>query len=126
MAMPHLTLRDMDLFTALERCPLTVRQLRELSVTFVSGFGSDRYLQHRLMQLAEAGLLRRYRYAAMEHPGEFYYTLSPESYRLLHSEDGPLPSDGFFREIRIARQHHTHRLADFIVRTVTAAHQSSV
>ena len=126
MATAHLTLRDIDLFTALGRCPLTVRQIRALSVTFPSGFGSDRRLQDRLAILAKAGLLHRFRYASMEGTGQYYYTLSPESYRVLHGQDAPLPSQGMFREIGVARQHHTQRLSDFLVHTFIAAHRDGV
>jgi hypothetical protein len=126
MANARLTLRDIDLLSALDRTPLTVRQIRALSVTFVSRFGSDRRLQDRLSTLTRAGLLHRFRYASTEGSGQFYYTLSPESYRLLHGTDAVLPSGGMFKEVGIARQHHTHRLADFIVRTQIAAAQIGV
>src|SRR5438552_581782 len=104
MATPsiHLTARDLDLLTAIERCPLTVRQLRSLSLTFQSCFQSERRLQDRLKLLTQADLLRRYRYATTEASGPYYYTLSPESFRLLHGDDVPLPSPGIFREVGIA------------------------
>lgn len=126
MATPsiRLTYRDMDLFTALERCPLTVRQIQKLSVTFHSSYSSERRLQDRLMLLTRADLLRRYRYAATDAPGRYYYTLSPGSYRLLHGDEPP--SGGLFHEVAVARQHHTHRLADFIVHTVIGAHAAGV
>jgi len=115
----HLTFRDFDLLTAIERCPLTVRQIRALSHTFHSSFGSERRLQDRLAILTRADLLRRFRYAATDAPGRYYYMLSPECYRMLHGDE-PLPSPGIFREVAIARQHHTHRLADCLVKTLVA------
>jgi hypothetical protein len=126
MSMPYLTPRDLDLLTAVERCPLTVRSARTLSVTFHRDFSSDRRLQDRLVILTRAGLLRRFRYATTEGMGQFYYTLSPEGFRLLHGKDAPLPSPGLFREVGIARQHHTKILADFIVHTTVAAHREGV
>src|SRR5204863_3778262 len=126
MANVSLTLRDISLFTAVERCPLTVRQLRALSVTFRSSFGSDRRLQDRVAILTEAGLLNRFRYAAAEVAGQYYYTLSPESYRLLHGQDALLPSVGMFREVGISRHNHTRMLADFIVQTFVTAHRDYV
>ena len=126
MANVILTLRDIDLFAAVERCPLTVRQLRALSVTFRSSFGSDRRLQDRVAILTEAGLLNRFRYAAAEVAGQYYYTLTPESYRLLHGQDEPLPSLGIFREAGIARHNHMRMLAEFIVQTFVAAHRDNV
>ena len=121
-----LTARDYELLRAIERCPLTVRQLKPLSVTFGTRFGSDRRLQDRLAQLTRAGLLRRFRYAATEGSGPFYFMLSAESYRLLHGPDVPLPSPAMFREVGMGRQYHSHRLADFVVRTIVAAHETQV
>ena len=117
--------RDLDLFTAVERCPLTVRQLRALSVTFHGSFDSDRRLQDRVAILTEAGLLNRYWYASVEAAREYYYMLTPESC-LLHGQDVPLPSMGMFREIGIARHNHTRLLADFIVHTFVSAHREGV
>ena len=128
MATPNifLTARDYGILRAVERCPLTVRQLKALSVTFPTRFGSDRRLQDRLAQLTRAGLLRRFRYAATEGTGPFYFMVSAESFRLLHGQDVPLPSPGLFREIGMGRQHHCHQLADFLVRTIVAAHEMQV
>ncbi len=126
MANARITLRDIDLFAAIDRSPLTVRQLRAISRSFPSPFGSDRRMQDRLVQLTRAGLLRRFRYATTEGIGQYYYTLSPESYRLLHGIHAVLPGSGHFHEIGVSRQHHTNCLADVIVRTVTAAVDAGV
>ena len=126
MAPAYLTQRDHDLLTAVERTPITVHQLRALSVTFSAAFGSERRLQDRLMILTRAGLLRRFRYAATEGVGRYYYVLTAESYRFLHGSEAHLPSPGLFRDVGIARQHHTRCLADFVVRTLVACHQASV
>lgn len=126
MSTPYLTPRDHDLLTAVERCPLTVRSVRTLSVTFRREFSSDRRLQDRLVILTRAGLLHRFRYATTEGMGQYYYTLSPEGFRLLHGSDAPLPSPGLFREVGIARQHHTKMLSDFIVHTTVAAYRGGV
>ena len=95
-------------------------------MTFPRQFGSDRRLQDRLAQLTQAGLLHRFRYAVTEGSGQFYHTLSPESFRLLHGQDVPLPGPGLFREVGISRQHHTKSLADFVVRTFVAVHERQV
>ncbi len=121
-----LTARDEEVFRALDRCPFTVRQLRRLSSTFSLEFGSDRYVQTRLAQLTRAGLLRRFRYATLAGSGQFYYTLTPESFYLIHGDDAALPGPGAFREVGIARHHHTNCLAEFIVRTMIAARAAAV
>src|ERR1051325_7529379 len=121
-----LTARDEEILRALDRGPLTVRQLRRLSSTFAAEFGSDRYVQTRLAQLTRAGLLRRFRYASLCGSGQFYYTLTPESFYLLHGNDSALPGPGAFREVGIARHHHTHSLAEFVVHTFIAAHAAEV
>lgn len=126
MANIVLTARDYALLRAVERCPLTVRQLKALSVTFPTKFGSDRRLQDRLAQLTRAGLFHRFRYAATESSGPFYFMLSAESYRLLHGQDVALPSPAMFREVGMGRQFHSHCLADFVVRTIVAAHEARV
>jgi hypothetical protein len=119
-----LTARDEDLFRAIDRCPLTVRQLRRLSCTFSIGFGSDRRLQDRLAQLTRAGLLRRFRYASSLGSGQFYYTLTAQSFYVIHGDDAVLPGPSAFREVSIARQHHTHCLSDFLTHTMLATKQA--
>lgn len=126
MATAYLTQRDIELLTAVERNPLTVHQLRLLSVTFSAAFGSERRLQDRLMILTRAGLLGRFRYAATEGVGRYYYVPTPESYRFLHGSEATLPSPGLFREIGVARQHHARCLGDFVVKTLAACHQGHV
>jgi hypothetical protein len=116
-----LTTRDEDLLRAIDRCPLTVRQLRTLSGMFQREFSSDRRLQDRLAQLTRAGMVRRFRYASLSGTGQFYYTLTPESFRVIHGDDMPMPGRGAFREIGIARHHHAFNLAEFLVHTLVAA-----
>ena len=81
------TPRDQDLFEALDRCPLTVRQLLSLSATFIYPFTTERRVQERLQKLAAAGRVRRWRYATAGQGALSYYTLSPLGYRLLHGFD---------------------------------------
>lgn len=70
------TPRDRDLFEALDRCPLTVRQLLKLSVTFAYPFTTERRVQERLHQLCAAGRVRRWLYATAGQGALSYYTLS--------------------------------------------------
>lgn len=66
-----------------------------------------------------AGLLKQWRYAT-EGPGvEAYYTLAPESQRLLSGATAQPPKT--WGPVGIARQHHTRCLGDFRVHTTLAA-----
>src|SRR5689334_18304093 len=85
MASERLTLvtpRDLDLFHALERTPLTVRQLLKLSATFAYPFTAERRVQERLQQLCAAGRVRRWIYSTAGQGALSYYTLSPLGYQL--------------------------------------------
>src|ERR1700704_1771246 len=107
MAIPPLCLvtpRDTDLFQALDRGPLTVRQLLKLSPTFAYPFTTERRVQERLQRLCAAGRVRRWRYATAGQGALSYYTLSPLGYRLLHGFAAAPSGRGLFSAIGIARQ----------------------
>ncbi len=123
MATPFITARDLDLFQALDRCPLTIRQLLKLSKTFIAPFCSERRLQDRMAQLHRADLVRRFRYASVERLGQFAYTLSPESFHLVHGEEAETHK---FAPVAIARHHHTFHLSELLVKTFVAAHENDV
>src|SRR6267142_4637579 len=78
------TPRDIDLFQALDRCPLTVRQLLKLSATFVYPFTTERRVQERLHRLCAAGRVRRWLYATAGRGALSYYTLSLRGFQVLH------------------------------------------
>lgn len=118
------TNRDVDLFRALARGPLTVQQVLKLSTTFSAPFPSTRRLQRRLQNLSAAGLLRQHWYATEGPGGTAYYTLSPQSARLLTGENTP-PARTYSR-VGISRQFHTQCLQEFLVHTRTAAHGTGV
>lgn len=121
-----LTPRDTDILTALDRVPLTVRQLLRLSETFARCFGSERHVRQRLQSLAHTGLVRRFQFAAVNQGTSNYYTLSPTGFRVLYGLDEPLPHANAFRAVGIARLAHTQALADFLVHTTLAAHHSGI
>lgn len=118
----RITPRDLELFQALGRGPLTVGQILTLSHTFAVAFPSTRRLQRRLRTLANARLLRQWWYAT-EGPGRSaYYTLSSTGSRLVTgSMDGPSGAGG---PIGISRQRHTRSLMDFLVHTFCGLHRS--
>lgn len=64
MPITVLTARDLDLLTALDRCPLTADQTVKLSRTFSLPFPGDRLLRRRMTKLAQSGLVRRATYTA--------------------------------------------------------------
>jgi len=119
--------RDRELLTALDWAPMTARQLLKLSATWPQPFRSQRNMRDRLQQLGEVGLVRSFRYAAVD-PGqpENYYQLSREGYRTVHGPDAVLPTKGYGAEVAISRQLHTRALADVLVHTAVAAHRSRI
>jgi Replication-relaxation len=125
MATAALTPRDFDILQAVERCPLTAAQLLRLSETFPRPFRTEHTLRIRLFKLAAAGQLRRWPYAIAGRGMPGYYRLTRQAYRLLHPER-KLPGWHTFAPIGIARQHHSHFLADFIVHTAVGAHHAGV
>jgi hypothetical protein len=120
------TPRDRDLFQALDRCPLTVRQLLKLSATFAHPFTTERRVQERLQKLGAAGRVRRWRYATAGQGALSYYTLAPLGYRLLHGFDAQPSGRGLFSPIGVARQAHARALADVIVHLCMGAREASV
>ena len=124
----RLTARDLDILTALDRCPLTVRQLLRLSATFAGRpFTSPRSVQERLQKLHDAGWLRRWTFATASRSGApDYAKLTLLGYRLLYGGNAQPPTKRYFNEVGIAHQHHTHCLAEFIVHTAVAAHRQGI
>lgn len=119
------TSRDVELLTALVMSPLTVVQLLKLSRTFESGpFPSVRTLLDRLQRLRLGGWVRRWPLAIARRGGGApdYYKIAPLGLRLLYGEDARPPTKQFFAEVAIARHHHTHALAEFLVHAAVAAH----
>lgn len=120
------TPRDLEVFAALDRCPLTVTQLHKLSTTFASPFTTERKLRARLQTLAETGRVRRFQFAIAGRGTFNYYALSPLGYALLHGPKAPKAAKRAFSEISPARLLHTQALADFLVQTAVAAQQAGI
>ena len=121
----HCTDRDLDILLALDRCPLTVRQLFELSEAFPGKvFTSIRSVQDRLHKMRAAGWLRCWPYAvANRGAAPQYYKPTLLGYRLLHGEDAVPSTKRQFAEIGVARHQHTYNLAEFLVHTIRVAHR---
>ncbi|MFO0967868.1 MAG: replication-relaxation family protein [Gemmataceae bacterium] len=124
MSRSLVTPRDLDLFRALARGPLTVRQVLKLSPTFSAPFPSTRRLQRRLHTLATAGLIRKWWYATQGPGGAAYYTLSPESARMV--DDTAAPAPRAYSPIGVSRHFHTQCLQEFLVHTAIAAHRAGI
>ena len=120
-----LTARDLEILTALDRCPLTAEQLLTVSASFDVPFTDERRVRERLQQLSAAGRVRRWLYATAGRGALGYYTLSPLGFRLLHGDDRVAPKRAF-GPVGISRQHHTICLADFIVHTAVAARRAGL
>jgi len=123
----QVTQRDREILTALDYTPLTTRQLKYLSTTWSLPFSSLRKARERLQELAQIGLVRTDRYAALA-PGqpENYYRLTLSGFRLLRGPDELPPTKSYCSPIGISRQAHTKALADFLVHTIVSAHQSGL
>lgn len=121
-----LTARDLEILTALDRCPLTAEQLLKLSQAFAVPFTTERRVRERLQQLYAAGRVRRWLYATAGRGALGYYTLSRLGHQILHAEDREPVAKRSFGPVGIARQYHTLRLADFIVHAAVCAHRAGL
>ena len=119
--------RDIELMTAIDRCPLTVAQLRLLSETFPSPFSDDGNLRRRLRNLSQAGLLKSWRYAiASEGQSPKYFKLSRDGYRVLNGVDAAMPRRRYFEEMRTGHHHHSHCLAELVVHLIVTGHKEGI
>lgn len=100
--------RDIEILTALDRCPLTVAQLRKLSQSFKLPFRDEHNLRRRLRKLAHSGFVNSWPYAtASEGKSPSYDKLTRNGYRILHGMDAKLPSRRYFEAIAPGHHHHT-------------------
>jgi hypothetical protein len=119
--------RDIDIYRALDRCPLTARQLLKLSQTFTEPFTSERYVQKRLKALARSGRVLQWPYAtAGRGAAPSYYTLALLGYRLLYGPEARPRAKRSFAPISLLHHEHTRALAEFIVHTQVAAFHAGV
>jgi len=126
---PHhlLTPRDIEILTALDHSPLTVEQLLKWSTVFEQRFQTTQRVRGRLQLLREAGWVQSWPYASTTRGAvPDYYKLTLAGYRLLYGADARQSTKRQFAEVRLAHQHHTRSLADFLVHTVVAASNLSV
>ncbi len=116
--------RDIEILEAIDRCPLTPAQLRELSRTFRQRFQDVNNLRRRLRILLTAGFLSCWPYAvASEGRSPRYFKLSREGFLLLHGKNAALPKRRHFEAIKPGHHWHTWCLAESIARICVAAHQ---
>ncbi|MCA9028253.1 MAG: replication-relaxation family protein [Planctomycetaceae bacterium] len=119
--------RDIELLTALDRCPLTTSQLRLLSESFEQPFAEEGNLRRRLRALKQSDLVRSWPYAmANDGRSPHYYKLTRDGYRLLYGEDVQLPRRRYFEAISPGHHHHTNSLADFLVHTIVTGHRQGI
>lgn len=117
--------RDLDLLTALDRCPMTARQLCQLSVTFDQPFSDEGNLRRRLRTFASADIVKKFPYAiASDGRTPNYYKLTREGYRLIYGESTAMPKRRYFEAISPGHHHHTNSLADLIVHLCVTAQQN--
>lgn len=117
--------RDIDLFTALDRCPLTPAQISRLSVTFKSPFTDEANLRRRLRELAKADLVQSFPYAmCRDGRTPSYWKLTQQGYRMLYGEKVTLPQRRYFQAIKPGHHHHTFCLTETIVHLCVTAHHN--
>ena len=117
--------RDIEILHALDRCPLTVKQLLVLSRTFVTPFVDANNLRRRLRRMSHAGYVNSWPYAvATDGRSPRYFRLGRDGYRLLYGLDSPMPKRRLFESIAPAHHHHTFCLAEFVVHLVRSAHRA--
>lgn len=126
MATALLTPRDREILLALDRCPLTARQLLRLSKAFSSPFTSERKLRARMQVMAESGRVFRWHLAIAGRGCPTCYSLTRYGHRLVHGSKATPPGRRAFRPVGIAHQDHTFALAEFIVHTAIAAAQGGI
>ncbi len=126
--MPTITARDEEILAALDKTPLTAGQLLALSEIFVNGrFTSERKVRARLQKLT-SGPVRQARFGGLAGRlgSPSYYFLTPLGFRMLHGRDVRPHSKHAFQEIGVGRQQHTFAIADFVVKTLCAAHHFQI
>jgi hypothetical protein len=123
---PLVTERDLELLTALDRVPLTAAQMFTLSETFAQPFTTERRVRERLHTLCLSHRIRTFRYATAGPGAPNYYLLTRVGYEILHGPGAPTPTRHFFDPVAIARQHHTHSLAQMITHMTVAAHRTGL
>ncbi len=122
-----ITPRDLEVFAALDRSPLTAQQLLKLSHSFCLPFTTERRVRERLQQLERQHWLTSWLYATASRGGSpSYWKLTRDGYRVLHGTDAVLPKRRYFEEIAIGHHHHTKCLADFLVQTFVDAHRLGI
>lgn len=118
--------RDIELLTAIDRCPLTPAQLCKLSETFESPFNDEGNLRRRLRKLASAELVQCFPYAvAGDGRSPRYYKLTRDGYRLLYGQNALLPKRRYFQAISPGHHHHTNCLAETIVHLSITANKNN-
>lgn len=121
-----LTPRDVEILAALDRTPLTGKQLLKISRMFALPFGSERMVRERLHALCVAGWVRADHYAvASRGSSPKYYQLTRTGYAILYGASAAPPTRRYFAPVSVARQFHTRCLADFLVHTIVAAHRAN-
>ena len=108
--------RDLELLTAIDRCPMTVRQLHLLSETFGVPFTDDANLRRRLRTFERANLVRKFAYAiASNGRAPYYFKLTRDGYRVLYGNGVPFPKRRYFEAVSPGHHRHTNSLAEVII-----------
>jgi hypothetical protein len=123
----HISLRDRDLLTLLDRTPVTAALALKASSAFTGeSFKDERRVRERLQQLCDAGLSRRFMLAQAGGGAMNYYKLTAAGFAALYGSETALPPRACFSEVPLSRLEHTLELAEVIVHTLVAAQRQRV
>lgn len=131
--MPAISLRTRDIETLrmLSRTQATAALILKAGESFElpedeEPYRDQRRVRERLQKLATAGLVRSAPIGMPSGSVANWYRLAVDGFRTVCGASFPLPPKTFFDPIRISRQEHTMRLAEFIVHTLVAARRERV
>ncbi|EMI55074.1 replication-relaxation family protein [Rhodopirellula sallentina] len=122
-----LTARDFEILTALDRTPLTPRQLQTTSQSFDQPFSDEALARRRLGKLRDAGFVQSFPYSLVsEGRAPKYWKLTRAGYRLIYGADAIMPSRRYFSEVPMGNHFHTHSIAAVIAHIVACGKRHGV
>lgn len=122
-----LSKRDLALLAVLEMTPLTVAQIRKVSIALEGEpFRDERRVRERMQALGDAGLVTNFPAGVAGGGLMHYYRLTVAGFRLLHPDQIEAPPRTLVSEIAPSRVRHAFATAEIIVHTLVATHAARI